>query len=341
MLDARVLTHQLSRRTILAASGLLAGGAAAVHPAHAQTAISIALDWYPNANHAGIYWAEDAGWFTDAGLEVTVRTPADPSSVLQTVAAGRDTFGISYQPDVLLARDQGVPVVAVASIVPRPLLGVMSLASSGIASPADLAGRTVGYPGIPAQEAFLRTMLAGQNLTLDDIELVNVEFNLLPALLSDQAAAVMGAYWTHETIVAEQQGYPVSLLKVDEWGVPLYDELVLVTSEDVIAKQADVVDHLIAAVRNGYAAAAANQPRALESLQAASPEIDLAVETKGLALLAEIWTSAGSNLGLLDSARWDAFAEWMVEQGLVREAPAASAALYEAALIESVATPGN
>ena len=217
----------------------------------ASTGISIALDWYPNANHAGIYWAQSEGMFSSAELDVTIHTPADPSAVLQTVAAGRDTFGISYQPDILLARAQDVPVVAVASIVPRPLLGIMSLASASISSPEDLVGKTVGYPGIPAQEAFLRTMLAGQGLSPEDIELVNVEFNLLPALLSDQAQAVMGAYWTHESIVAEHQGYPVAMMKVEDWGVPLYDELVLVSSEDFVAESPETVDAVRLALQQG------------------------------------------------------------------------------------------
>lgn len=189
--------------------------------------ISIALDWYPNANHAGLFLAQERGYFEDAGLDVELYTPSDPTVVLQTVGAGRDDFGISYQTDVLLARGEAVPVVSVAALVQHPLMGVMALESSGIARPADLAGKTVGYPGIPSQEAFLRTMLESDGASMDDVELINVDFNLVPAVISEQVDAVMGAYWTHETILAEQEGYPVTMLRVEEWGVPDYYELVL------------------------------------------------------------------------------------------------------------------
>src|SRR3954447_10809639 len=88
--------------------------------------IKVALDWYPNANHAGLFLAKERGYFKQAGLDVDFYTPADPTAVLQTVGAGKDDFGISYQTDLLLAREQGVPVVSVAALVQHPLLCVMA-----------------------------------------------------------------------------------------------------------------------------------------------------------------------------------------------------------------------
>ena len=142
------------------------------------TKVSLALDWYPNSNHAGIFYAKDLGLFSSANLEVEVYTPSDPSTILQTVGAGRDQFGISYQPDLLLARNEGVPVVAVSSIVRSPLNSIMTLGSSGISSPAELKGRTIGYPGIPLNIGILESILDGQGLTMNDIELIDVGFDL-------------------------------------------------------------------------------------------------------------------------------------------------------------------
>ena len=188
-----------NRRALLAGSLAATAGFRRQRSARSQSLdqVSIALDWYPNANHAGLFWAQEENWFEQAELDVTLVTPADPTTVLQTVAAGRDTFGISYQPDILLARAQGLPVTAVCALVPRPLLGIMSLKSESISRPADLRGKVVGYTGIPSQEAFLQTMLATDGVELDEITLNNVEFNLLPTLISGQAVAVMGAFWTH------------------------------------------------------------------------------------------------------------------------------------------------
>ena len=145
----------LDRRRFL--SGLAAGAIVMTPRRSARAAsesVSIALDWYPNSNHAGLYWAQSKGLFTDAGLDVDIHAPADPATVLQTVATDRDTFGISYEPDLLLARDQGLPVVAVASIVPRPLLGVMSLKSAGITRPPTCGGKRLVIRESPVSRLF-------------------------------------------------------------------------------------------------------------------------------------------------------------------------------------------
>lgn len=307
--------------------------------AQSAEAVSIALDWFPNANHAGLFLAQANGLFAEADLDISLVTPADPTAVLQTVAAGRDTFGISYQPDVLLARAANVPVRAVAALVPRPLLGVMSLEEADIARPADLAGRKIGYTGIPSQEAFLRTMLEADGVAMDDIELINVEFNLLPALISGQAEAAMGAFWTYETIVAEREGYAVDLMRVEDWGVPLYNELVLVTSEETLATRSAMVESVLGIVRDGYLAAAAHQGVALSALVAAYPEADVDVESQGLALLAELWTQESPGFGILVQEQWSAFAEWMTANGLLTSEVDAAQAIAGPFVVEGIATP--
>jgi putative hydroxymethylpyrimidine transport system substrate-binding protein len=301
----------------LAAASLIPSQRRIATAAQPQPEITIALDWYPNANHAGLFLATARDLFAEAGLDVELYTPADPTTVLQTVGAGRDTFGISYQTDVLLARAQGVPVVSIAALVQHPLLGIMSLEESDITLPADLVGKTVGYPGIPSQEAFLATMLEADGATLDDVELVNVGFDLLPAVISGRVAAVMGAYWTHETILAEQEGYPVSIMRVEEWGVPDYYELILVASEETIANEPAMIETFLATMRQGYQAAIANPEAALDALVAASPDLDRQVEREGLALLIPVWTDDVTAFGAQEADRWNAYATWMKDRDLI------------------------
>lgn len=309
----------VDRRRLLLGGAAFAAAAALPHASRAQELekITIALDWYPNANHAGLFLAQDRGYFADAGLEVELYTPSDPTVVLQTVGAGRDDFGISYQTDVLLARAAGVPVVSVAALVQHPLMGVMSLQSRGIERPADLAGTTIGYPGIPSQEAFLATMLATDGASIDDVTLLNVDFNLVPAVISGRTDAVMGAYWTHETIMAELEGYPVDMLRVEEWGVPDYYELVLVASESKVASDPDRVRALLGAVQRGYQDALADPDAAIAAMKAAYPELDEAVEGPGIGLLAGVWLDPDGVYGAQSAERWAAYAAWMKEAGLI------------------------
>ena len=202
----------------------------------AQDEVTVALDWFPNANHTGLYLAMERGYFKDEGIALKVYTPDDPATILATVGSDKDEFGFEYQVGVLLARAQGVPVVSIAGIVQHPLNSVMALQESGITRPRDLVGRTVGYPGIATDPPLLRTMLEFDGVPPEQAQavvdgMVNVGFDLIPALISKRVDAVVGAYWTHESISAQNQGFPVVVMRMEEWGVPDFYELVLVTSE--------------------------------------------------------------------------------------------------------------
>ncbi len=284
-------------------------------------AVKLALDWFPNSNHTGLYIAQEKGYFADEGLEVTLYTPADPSTVLQTVGSGEDDFGISYQPDVLLARGQGVPVVSVAGIVQHPLNSVMTLRSSDITRPGQLVGKKVGYPGIPTNEPLLDTMLKQDGARgLQDVELVNVGFDLVPALIGGRVDAIVGAYWTHESIVMENQGYPVNIMRAEEWGVPDYYELVLVTSERMLNERGDVVERFVRAVRKGFEEAAANPQAGVDILlDAAEGEVDEAIERPGADLLAPLWRTSAISFGDQASEKWESFAKWMQDNGLLSQ----------------------
>ena len=113
--------------------------------------VELMLDYFPNADHAGIYAAQAGGDFEEAGLDVEIRQPPDPAAPIKQVAAGRVDLAISYEPEVLRARDQGLSVVSVAAIVQKPLTSIISLPKAKIREPADLEGKTVGTAGIDYQ----------------------------------------------------------------------------------------------------------------------------------------------------------------------------------------------
>lgn len=338
------LSHLLNRRSLLCAAGM--GAAAFSLPAATnaqETKVSLALDWYPNANHAGIYMAKTNGYFEAAGVVPEIFVPADPTTVLQTVGAGRDTFGITYHNDVLVARQNGIPVKSIAAVVQHPLNSIMVLESSDIQSPADLAGKTVAMTGLPSDEAYLRTILSEVGLSLDDVEMVNVGYDLLPAIFSERADAAIGVYWTHETILAEHEGYPVRYFRVEEFGVPDYYELVIVAGEKTIDEQPEMVSAFLQALRMGYEAAAADLDTALVNLMTESPDLVEDVEREGLDLLAPVWTSNGDvPWGTQTAERWDAYASWAQEHGLLDPSVVAADAwvdLFPATEATPVATP--
>jgi ABC-type nitrate/sulfonate/bicarbonate transport system substrate-binding protein len=285
-----------------------------------MTDVSIALDWYPWGNHSGLYLAQASGYFEDEGLNVSIYVPGDPATGLQLVATGRDTFTISYQTDVLLARAEGLEVVSVAALVQHPLNSIMALESSGIERPADLAGRTIGMAGVASDEPLLRSMLEADGLTLDDVELVTVGFDLMPALLGGTVDAVIGAYWVHESILAEMQGEPVNVIRIEDWGVPDHYELLLVTGEAFANESPEVIERFIRAMRLGYADADLDREAAIDALVAAAPETERELELQGIELLAPLWTDDGTvAFGTQTRERWETYAEWLLESDILTQ----------------------
>ena len=337
-IDAR--TARLRLPLALAGAGLL-GATGPGRPAIAQepVAVTLALDWYANANHAGIYLAGARDLYAAAGVAPRIYTPADPTTVLQTVGAGRDDFGISYQTEVLLARAQGVPVVSVAAIVQVPLLVMMTLTERGITRPADLRGRSIGSSGLASDEALLSTILAADGVALADVEIVNVGYDLLPAIASGRVDAVTGVYWNHETLIADREGYDVSLIRFEEWGVPPFYELVLVASEETVATRPELVTALVSAMGAGYVAAAADPAAALAALRAAAPDLDVELETQAIPLSASTWLDASGQFGTQSAERWAAFGGWLAGNGLIPADLDLAAAWYPGAPASPAGTP--
>ena len=286
-------------------------------PTPAVVSVSLALDWFPNSNHAGFYVAQEKGYYDEEGLDVDIVVPANPEDVLKTVGAGRDDFGVSYQAEVLLARGEGVPVKSIAAMVQHPLNSIMVLEESGIDRPSDLVGRSVGVTGIPFEESLFLSMLQHDGATVDDVTLINVGYDLSPSLIGKKVDAIVGAYWTHESIAMEKQGYPVSVLRMEEWGVPDFYELVLVAGESYLADNPVVAERFLRATARGYADAIADPQGAVDILVEANPEIDGELESQGIGLLAPLWEEEGVPFGHQTAERWESLAAWMKSEGLL------------------------
>ena len=287
--------------------------------------LSLTLDFYPNADHAGIYMAQKLGYFDEAGLDVSIDTPSDPAAPLKLVAAGQSDLAISYEPEVALAREKGLDVVAVAALVNRPLTSLIWLGQSGIKGVGDLKGKTVATAGIPYQAAFLKTILSRVQLAPSDVKEVNVGFGLLPALLGGSAEAMLGGYSNVEGVDLHQRGKDPVVTPVDQLGVPTYDELVVVANRKSLEADPDKVRLFLAALQRGTEAAV-KQPNAatkaiLEANTGLDPKLTEAEVEATLPLLAA--RTSGQPFGYMDPAEWSTFAGWMRDNGLIESLPQA------------------
>jgi putative hydroxymethylpyrimidine transport system substrate-binding protein len=291
-----------------------------------KQALSLALDFYPNPDHAGIYMAQKRGFFEEAGLDVSISSPSDPSAPLKLVASGDSDLAITYEPEVVLAHERELPVVAIAALVNRPLTSLIWLRSSGIRGVADLKGKTVAYAGIPYQEAFLRTILNRAGVNPETVKPVNVGFGLLPALVGGSAQAMLGGYSNVEGVDLQQRGKAPVITPVDQLGVPTYDELVLVANRSELEADPEPFRLFIAALERGTEAAVAQPAAATEAITEANHDLEpklTEAETKAtLPLLAA--REGNRPFGYMNPAQWEEFAAWMRDEELTTGLPSAS-----------------
>lgn len=291
-----------------------------------RQSFNLTLDFYPNPDHAGIYMAQKLGYFEEAGLDVSIETPSDPAAPVKLVAAGRSDLAISYQPEVALAREQGLDIVAIAALVNQPLTSMIWLNKSGIKGVADLKGKTIGTAGIPYQDKFLETILARVDLTPDDVKAVNVGFGLLPALAGGSAQATLGGFRNVEGVDLRERGLGPVVTPVDQLGVPTYDELVLVAQRQSLEEDPDKFRLFLAALERGTEAAVEQPGAATAAITEANPDLEpklAAAEVKAtLPLLGA--RIAGQPYGYMDPKKWTAFAAWMRDNELIESLPEAS-----------------
>jgi putative hydroxymethylpyrimidine transport system substrate-binding protein len=306
-------------------------------PGSAQP-LTLMLDWFPNADHVGIYQALAEGDFSKAGLDVHIQVPSNPASPLQLLAAGKIDAAISYEPELLLARNQNQQLVSVASIVQEPLTSIVSLGSKHIRTPAQLRGKRVGDAGIPYQHVYLQTILAHAGVPASSVKEISVNENLVQALLSHQIDAALGAYWNYEAIQLARMGKHPNVIRVNHVGVPTYDELVLVVRESTLAHKPDLIRRLVQALARGYESARADPTAAVANLVHANPGLDPKFQAAAVKATLPVFfpADAGKPWGWQDPAQWNAFGQWMLSKHLISN----PAAVVDASTNEELAGQG-
>jgi putative hydroxymethylpyrimidine transport system substrate-binding protein len=286
---------------------------------------TVLLDFYPNADHAPLYSAIAHGDFRAVGLDVQPQAPADPSAPLKLLAAGKADMAISYEPELLAARDQGLKLVSVGALVQRPLTSIIALPSSHVRKVADLAHKTVGTAGIPYQAAELKTALQSAGVDPSTVKEVNVGFNLVPAMLSGKVAATLGGFWNVEGLQLQQLHKHPLIIPVDHAGVPTYDELVLVVREDEAHKRGQDLRAFLQALTRGQNEVRTDPAAAAALVVKANPSLDakLQVATIKTTLPATVPSEAGKPYGWQSPKQWAAFANWMFSHHLLEHNPTA------------------
>ncbi len=300
-------------RLLIALTFLFAG----FSPAVAADKLTILLDWFVNPDHAPLIVAQEKGYFADAGLDVTLVAPADPSAPPRLVAAGKGDVAISYQPNLYLQAAENLPLVRFGTLVATPLNSLVVLADSQIKTIADLKGKKVGFSVGGFEDALLKKMLAGAGLSLADIKLVNVNFALTPALISGQVDAVIGAFRNFELTQLDLEGSAGLAFYPEEHGVPAYDELILLARRDTIGD--DRLKRFLAAIEKATLFLTNHPDEAFALFIKAHPDLDDELNRRAFA---DTLPRFSKSPAALDAGRYARFGVFMAEQGLITAPPA-------------------
>ena len=288
----------------------------AISSSHAEEKFTVLLDWYVNPDHGPLYVADAQGFFEEVGLDVELIAPANPNDPPKLVAAKKAQVAISYQPQLHLQVDQGLPLVRIGTLVATPLNCIVVLADSDINQISDLKGRKVGYSVAGFEDALLASVLEESGLTIDEVTLVNVNFSLSPALMSKQVDAVIGAYRNFEINQMEIHGVPGRAFYLEEEGIPAYDELIIVAHQDNVADPR--MRKFIDALERGVQYMINHPDLAWENFISYDRQLDDELNRRA-------WRDTLPRFalrpGAIDQARYERFAKFLLDRKLIGKIP--------------------
>lgn len=298
------------------ALALLAGCAG--RPAAGPTKVTLMLDWTPNTNHTGLFVAQAKGWYKEQGLEVEIVQPGQGGTPVTLVAAGKAHFGISFQEEVTNARAADVPVVSIAAILQHNTSALLSLKDKGITRPKDLEGKKYAAFGLPIEQQVLDVLMKCDGADVSKLQFVDIgSSDPLTAISRDMDVAWVYEGW--EGIEASLRGMPVNAIRFLDWVqcLPDYYTPVIVTSEQMIAQQPDVVRRFMAATAQGYRYAIEHPSEAAEVLIQAAPEANPELIRKSQAWLSPRYQADAPRWGEQKQAVWQGYSDWMSGHGLL------------------------
>lgn len=279
----------------------------------ASQTVSVMLDWVPNVDHVPLFVARDQGFFRAEGLDVRFLTPSDTTDALKLAASGKVDLAVGYAPQVIVAVAEGLPVTVVGRLIEHPLSVVLFLGDKGITSPKDLEGKRIGYT-VPGVMDVLLDAFLGIN-DVRNTSFVNVGFSIVQSLASGQVDAVMGGFRNVEAVELERLGMKPGTFPLEEWGIPDYDELVLVGSPALVKAQPGVIRAFRRGLERGILETLEHPVSSFAMYLKSVPEAQKDAEQE---LFLKTLSFYAPNQRL-EPARWKALADFALEWKLIRK----------------------
>jgi len=280
----------------------------------ADDKITLLLDWFINPDHGPVIIANEKGIFKEEGLEVQIIPPANPSDPPKLVAAGKADIAISYQPQLHMQVHEGLPVIRIGTLVATPLNCLLVLKDGPIKKLSDLKNKKIGYSIAGMEQALLSAILKKANINKDEVEYINVNWSLSPALMSKQVDAVIGAYRNFELNQMEIEGVEGKCFFIEEEGVPPYDELIFIVNNQNINKK--MLIKFLSAIEKATQYIINHPEESWEIFANSSKELNNELNRKA-------WFDTIPRFALrpaaLDKGRYNRFEEFLFVEGLINK----------------------
>lgn len=276
--------------------------------------LTVMLDWYPNPDHAPLIIAQQQGFFKQQGLEVELISPSDPTDPPKLVAAGKADIAITYEPEFMQQVDRGLPLITIGVLIDKPLNCLTALKDSNISNLSDLKGKRIGLTTSGISGTMLKVLLKKQGLQDNDVELVNVHYNLTQALLSKKVDVVAGLMRNVEVPTLELNKHKVETFFPEESGIPTYSELIFIVN--VANKNDGRYTRFLKAVRQGVVWLDLHPKDGWNLFIKRYPEANNEVNH-------ETWFATlpyfAEEPALLNKAEWSRFSKFMADNKLINK----------------------
>ena len=305
------------RRLLLAAAlAVLAGLPACRHPSRGESgATSVRIQWLDQAQFAGLYVANARGYFKAQGLSVSVEPGGPDVSPVLLVASGSNDFGVSPATDIIQARSNGVPVVAIATIFQKNPVVFFARQSKNIKSPKDFVGHTVGLKYGMEIEYYYRVMMKYAGVDTSQVKEVPIKVDM-PRFFADEVD-VWSGYSLNEPLAAEERNIPVREIFCEDWGVPAVGDTIFTTEKLIRDDPAKVMAFLRGAMQ-GWAYALAHPDEAVADTLKVSPNLDRDHQARMFKATMDLIEPGKVPLGSFDIQEWNRMYNMMLESGLLK-----------------------
>lgn len=295
----------------------------AENSASGLTEVTLMLNWVPNAHHAGIFLAKEAGLYEEAGIDLTIIEPGADVGATVTVAEAKVEFGIAQAESVLPAREGGMPVTTIASLVPRNDSVLMGLRSSGLTEdPATLVGRTYGGYGGALETEIISELVQCAGGNPEEVEFVDIGDVDYLAGLEQQRFDATWVFGGWDALRAEMMNDDVVQIRFDEHQacIPDWYTPVIITNEAFAEKNPELVRAFLEATTEGYNRVIADPAKGADAVLAAAPELDADLMHAAVDYYQPRYTLEGASWGFMEQAVWQRFGDFLVQAGMIADA---------------------